>query len=24
MTDKTPDDVFKLAKDEDVEFVDVR
>ena len=24
MTDKTPDDVFKLAKDENVEFVDVR
>ena len=24
MTEKTPDDVFKLAKDEDVEFVDVR
>ena len=24
MTEKTPDDVFKLAKDENVEFVDVR
>lgn len=24
MTEKTPDDVFKLAKDEKVEYVDVR
>ena len=24
MTDLTPDDVFKLAKDEEVQFVDVR
>ncbi len=24
MTEKTPDDIFKLAKDEDIEYVDVR
>ena len=24
MTEKTPDDIFKLAKDEKIEYVDVR